>query len=80
MRLDPARTGSPVGDGLDLAGCYELCRSVEKEHSRTYYFSTSLFPKEVRPRVHALYAFMRYADEIVDNPRNTRPEEQLASL
>ena len=80
MRLDPAKNGSPIGDGLDLAGCYELCRRVEKAHSRTYYFSTSLFPRDVRPRVHALYAFMRYADEIVDNPGNLRLAEQLLRL
>ena len=80
MRLDPARK-KPLGDGvMDLLGCYELCQQVEKAHSRTYYFSTSLFPKEVRPHVHALYAFMRYADEIVDNPGVTSLEEQLASL
>lgn len=80
MRLDPVRGGSPSGAGLDLAGCYELCRRVEKVHSRTYYFSTSLFPGEVRSRVHALYAFMRYADEIVDNPGSLGLEEQLLRL
>jgi phytoene synthase len=80
VRLDPAVNGSPLGDGLDLAGCYELCRRVEKTHSRTYYFSTSLLPGEVRPRVHALYAFMRYADEIVDNPGDLDLAEQLAAL
>ena len=80
MRLDPARKRPLGGEGLDLAGCYKLCRQVEKAHSRTYYFSTSLFPKEVQPHVHSLYAFMRYADEIVDNPGATGLEEQLASL
>jgi 15-cis-phytoene synthase len=80
VRLDPARKELLGGEGLDLAGCYELCRQVEKAHSRTYYFSTSLFPKEVRPHVHALYAFMRYADEIVDNPGATSLDEQLAGL
>jgi phytoene synthase len=80
VRLDPARKGPLGGEGLDLAGCYDLCRQVEKAHSRTYYFSTSLFPKEVRPHVHALYAFMRYADEIVDSPGATSLEEQLAGL
>jgi phytoene synthase len=80
VRLDPARNKPLGGKGLDLAGCYELCRQVEKTHSRTYYFSTSLFPKEVQPHVHALYAFMRYADEIVDNPGATGLEEQLESL
>jgi len=80
VHLDPARKGLPGDEGLDLAGCYELCRQVEKAHSRTYYFSTSLFPKKVRPHVHALYAFMRYADEIVDSPGATRFDEQLAGL
>ena len=34
----------------------------------------------MRPHVHALYAFMRYADEIVDNPGESSLEEQLAAL
>ena len=80
MRLDPVGEGPLVGEELDLAGCYELCRRVQQGHSRTYYFSTSLFPEEVRPHVHALYAFMRYADEIVDNPGATTLDEQLAGL
>ena len=80
MHLDPVGEGPLVGERLALPECYELCRSVEKAHSKTYYFSTSLLPKEVRPHVHALYAFMRYADEIVDNPGTTPLDEQLASL
>lgn len=79
MRLDPAG-GQALDRGLSLAQSYELCRRVQRAHSRTYYFSTRLFPPEVRPHVHALYAFMRYADEIVDNPGATTPDEQLASL
>ena len=80
MRLDPVKDGPLGGAALSLAGCYELCRRVHKAHSRTYYFSTSLFPGEVRPHVHALYGFMRYADEIVDNPGATSLEEQLSGL
>jgi 15-cis-phytoene synthase len=79
MRLDPAG-GEKLDGGLSLAQSYELCRRVQRSHSRTYYFSTRLFPPEVRPHVHALYAFMRYADEIVDNPGVTTPGEQLAAL
>ena len=79
MRLDPA-AGQRLDGGLSLAESYELCRRVQRAHSRTYYFSTRLFPPEVRPHVYALYAFMRYADEIVDNPGGTAPYEQLAAL
>ena len=79
MRLDPA-SGKKLDGGLSLAQAYELCRKVQKAHSRTYYFSTRLFPAEVRPRVHALYAFMRYADEIVDTPHDLPLDAQLAVL
>ncbi|MEJ7840139.1 MAG: phytoene/squalene synthase family protein [Rubrobacter sp.] len=79
MRLDPA-SGVKLDDGLSLAESYELCRLIQKAHSRTYYFSTRFFPPPVRPGVHALYAFMRYADEIVDNPGVTSLEEQLEGL
>lgn len=79
MRLDPA-SGVKLDPGLSLEESYELCRKIQKAHSRTYYFSTRFFPLHVRPRVHALYAFMRYADEIVDNPGVTSLGEQLRAL
>jgi len=79
MRLDPA-SGEILAGELTLKGCYEFCRQSQRAHSRTYYFSTQLFPKDMRPHVHALYAFMRYADEIVDSPGALSPEEQLAAL
>jgi phytoene synthase len=79
LKLDPAGCKKLDG-GLSLAGAFDLCRRVQKAHSRTYYFSTRLFPAEVRPRVHALYAFMRYADEIVDTPHELPLDAQLAVL
>ena len=79
MRLDPA-SGKKLDGSLSLAESYELCRQVQKAHSRTYYFSTRLFPEEIRPRVHALYAFMRYADEIVDSPHDLPLQAQLSAL
>jgi 15-cis-phytoene synthase len=79
MKLDPAG-GKKLDGSLSLAESYELCRKIQKAHSRTYYFSTRLFPAEVRPRVHALYAFMRYADEIVDTPHDLPLDAQLSVL
>ena len=79
VRLDPTG-GKRLKSGLSLAESYELCRRVQRSHSKTYYFSTQLLPPGVRPHVHALYAFMRYADEIVDNPGLSTLEEQLAAL
>lgn len=79
MRLDPARE-ELRNAGLSLDECYALCGQVQRAHSQTYHLSTLLFPMEVRKHVYALYAFMRYADELVDNPGVTGFEEQLASL
>jgi phytoene synthase len=79
LKLDPAG-GKKLDGSLSLAESYELCRKVQKAHSRTYYFSTRLFPAEVRPHVHALYAFMRYADEIVDTPHDLPLDAQLSVL
>ncbi len=79
MRLDPA-SGKKFDGGLSLAESYDVCRRVQRSHSKTYYFSTRLLPPEVRSHVYALYAFMRYADEIVDNPGATTLDQQLAAL
>ena len=55
---------------MKLEECYEYCGAVQRSYSRTYYFSTRLFPPEIQRHVHALYAFTRYADEIVDDSQN----------
>ncbi|WP_162924638.1 phytoene/squalene synthase family protein [Rubrobacter indicoceani] len=53
---------------------------MQREHSKTYHFATRLFPKAVRRHVYALYAFMRYADELVDNPGPLTLDEQHRAL
>jgi phytoene synthase len=52
-----------------LAASYDICRRLNVQHGRTYYLATLLLPPHKRPAVHALYAFARYADEIVDDQR-----------
>ncbi len=57
---------------------YEKCRELNKRYGTTYYWSTYLLPKIKRHHVHALYAFCRYADDIVDDmgPVSTEAREQ----
>ena len=47
---------------------YEHCRRLHRRHDPTYYWATRRLPPDVRLAVHALYAFVREADEIVDGP------------
>lgn len=55
------------GAAVDLSASYELCRRINAAHGRTYYLATRLLPAAKRPHVHALYAFARYADDLVDH-------------
>ena len=54
------------GEQVTLAESYDRCRSLNKRHGTTYYLSTFALPRVSRHHVHALYAFCRYADDIVD--------------
>ena len=63
----------------ELDAAYALCRRLNAHHGKTYYFSTLFFPPAVRRSVHALYGFVRYPDEIVDNPPpGSDPAQALA--
>src|SRR5918998_2608391 len=55
---------------------YRHCRRIHRRHDPTYYGPTRRLPGEVRPAVHAVYAFVRVTDEIVDGPR--RPKDPAA--
>jgi phytoene synthase len=51
---------------LTLDESYAVCREINRRHGTTYYWSTLVLPNVKRHHVHALYAFARYADDIVD--------------
>lgn len=88
--LAPAAAVPPIaglpdaGDGpITLDRSYELCRVLARRHGTTYYHATRLLPAVKRPHVWALYAFCRYADEIVDDPAwpsVTARQDALAAL
>jgi len=65
----------------DLQASYAACRRLHRRHDPTYYLATRRLPAEVRPAVHALYAFVRTADELVDGPgRAADPAARCAAL
>jgi phytoene synthase len=63
------RTAS--GEPATLTAAYERCRQLHARHGKTYYLATKLLPAWKRRHVHALYGFVRYADEIVDDLDST---------
>jgi phytoene synthase len=52
---------------VTLEASYARCRELNKRHGTTYYWSSLVLPKVKRHHVWALYAFCRYADDIVDD-------------
>jgi phytoene synthase len=64
-----------------LTRAYETCRRMQRRHDPTYYWATRRLPDEIQPATHALYGYVRTADEIVDGPRRDgRPEARRAAL
>ncbi|GAA5058690.1 phytoene/squalene synthase family protein [Nocardia callitridis] len=51
----------------ELAVAYRECRQIAATHGRTYFLATRLLAAEHRPAVHALYAFARTVDDLVDH-------------
>ena len=52
---------------ITLEESYARCRELNKRYGTTYYWSTWALPRVKRHHVWALYAFCRYADDIVDD-------------
>ena len=60
---------------------YETGRRMLLRHDPTYYLATRRLPRELRPATHALYGFVRTADQIVDGPRRPpTPDGRRAAL
>jgi len=65
----------------ELSASYERCRRLQRRHDPTYYWATRRLPEDVRPAVHAVYGFVRGADELVDGPhRAPAPAARRAAL
>lgn len=49
-----------------LERSYDFCRAVAKSRAKNFYYSFLVLPAERRRAMCAVYAFMRYCDDIVD--------------
>ncbi len=55
-----------------LEESYVYCRAVAKKRARNFYYSFVLLPPEKKNAMCAIYAFMRYCDDLSDEPGATR--------
>jgi phytoene synthase len=61
----------------ELRRAYALCRRMQLRHDPTFFAATQRLPREIRPAVHAVYGYVRTADELVDGGRRT-PDPKAA--
>jgi len=63
----------------DLAGAYQECERLAREHPENFPVASWLLPRDVRKHVAVIYAFARAADDFADEPGRI-PSERLALL
>ncbi len=49
---------------MNLEASYAFCRRIARARARNFYYSFLLLPREQRNAMCAIYAFMRYCDDI----------------
>ncbi len=57
---------------ISLAESYKYCRSVARRRAKNFYYSFILLSKERKNAMCAMYAFMRYCDDLSDEPGSSR--------
>ena len=55
-----------------LQESYKYCREIARTRARNFYFSFVMLPPEQRDAMCAVYAFMRYCDDLSDEPGATQ--------
>ncbi|MBI1785983.1 MAG: phytoene/squalene synthase family protein [Acidobacteria bacterium] len=57
---------------LSLEDSYRHCRQVARRRAKNFYYSFLLLPRQQRDAMCAIYAFMRYCDDLSDEPGAAR--------
>jgi 15-cis-phytoene synthase len=56
----------------EIERSYEYCRRVARKRAKNFYYSFLLLSAQQRSAMCAIYAFMRYSDDLSDEPGATR--------
>ncbi|HKJ68913.1 MAG TPA: phytoene/squalene synthase family protein, partial [bacterium] len=60
---------------IDNKAAFEHARQQTAHYSKSFYLSTRLLPDRKQWATYALYGFCRYADNLIDNPRQRSAKE-----
>lgn len=56
---------------------FEHARLITAHYSKSFYISAKMLPRQKRWATFALYGFCRYADNLIDNPRQRSKEDLI---
>jgi len=62
----------------ELAESYAWCREVARSQARNFYYAFTVLPPEKKAAMCAIYAFMRFSDDITDDENDTDRHARLA--
>ena len=64
---------------LQMRTAYSVCRQIARKSAKNFYYGFMLLPRRKRNALCAVYAFMRHADDLADDPGMT-PRERHEKL
>jgi 15-cis-phytoene synthase len=70
------RTAMQPSD-LQLTTAYSVCRHIARSSAKNFYYGFMLLPVRKRNALSAVYAFMRHADDLSDDPGMSACERRL---
>lgn len=62
---------------LQLTTAYSVCRHIARSSAKNFYYGFMLLPVRKRNALSAVYAFMRHADDLSDDPGMTSSERRF---
>ena len=64
---------------LQLRAAYSVCRHIARSAAKNFYYGFMVLPAQKRDAISAVYAFMRRADDIADDPASPK-DQRCAKL
>ena len=64
----------------EFQSSYRYAKELTREYARSFYFAARFLPEKTRWATYSVYGLCRYADNIVDKPRNRNKESVLEEL
>lgn len=74
---DTAQRSPVKASPLQLRAAYAVCRSITRASAKNFYYGFLVLPNRKRDALCAVYAFMRHADDISDDPQLSDGEKRL---